>query len=400
MRISLCRRRRAVTAIGAALLAGAFLVAPASQAGAEPAGAVTFTASSAEARATAAARADGERRMERQRPLVAAASKVRWEIERLAYPGFAGIALEDAQVALWWKGAVPASMTAVVAQARRIAPVRIAPAAHSLAELQAAAATIRARVDADPSSPVHAVKIPADGSGLVLGTEPARAAASVAPALPRVDVPVTIVREAPLTETSRDDDAAPWSGGAMIRNGGSFCTAGFGVRNGANARYILTAAHCGQSGNRITDGRGEWIGDVGPRHQDHDVALIPTSNASDRIYVGGANSNSTRVVDGWDWTFVGEFLCQSGVTSANQTGGPVCNIKVLFYYNDREDLVEAEQMNGQPAARGGDSGGPIYSNAASGGVIAKGTVTRTAGARLGFQDFGTAWRDFGIYIPK
>jgi hypothetical protein len=219
-------------------------------------------------------------------------------------------------------------------------------------------------------------------------------------AVPRVAVPVRVVHEAPLRPVTREDDWAPWSGGAQIRNGGSYCTSGFGVRNNANARYILTAAHCGQTGNRITDGQGEWIGNVGPRHQDHDIALIPTSNVDDQIYVGGSNSNASRVVDGWDWTFVGEYLCQSGVTSAFQTGGPVCNIKVLFYYNDREDLVEAEQTDGQQAARGGDSGGPIYSNSGSGGVIAKGTVTRSAGARLGFQDFGTAYRDFGVWIAK
>ncbi len=363
----------AASVLAAAVLAAAVLVAP--------------TASATPAAETDAAAL----RMERQRPLVAAASRIRWEIERRAYPGFAGIALEDTQVALWWKGAVPASMAAVVSQARRTAPVRVRTAAHSLAELRAAAATIRA---ADPGS-VDAVKFPADGSGLVLGVSPAARAA-----VPQVDVPVTIVHEEPLRPVSREDDSAPWSGGAQIRNGNSYCTSGFGVRNSSNARYVLTAAHCGQTGNRITDGRGEWIGDVGPRHQDHDVALIPTSNVDDQIYVGGANSNATRVVDGWDWTFVGEYLCQSGVTSAFETGGPVCNIKVLFYYDDREDLVEAEQMNGQPAARGGDSGGPIYSNSASGGVIAKGTVTRSAGPRLGFQDFGTAYRDFGVWIAK
>ncbi len=390
---------RALGAVAVALLTGTVLVAPASAAPAR-----TDTASSAataplaDADAdTAAAAADAAGRMARQRPLVAAASAVRWEIERHAYPGFAGIALEDAQVALWWKGAVPTGMSTVVARARRHAPVKVRAAAHSLRELRAAAAKVRATTDVSPSGPLHAIKIPADGSGLVLA---APVGIRTAAAVPEVAVPVTVVHEEPLRPVSRENDWAPWSGGAQIRNGGSYCTSGFGVRNSANARYILTAAHCGQSGNRITDGQGEWIGDVGPRHQDHDIALIPTSNVDDQIYVGGSNSNTTRVVEGWDWTFVGEYLCQSGVTSAFQTGGPVCNIKVLFYYDDREDLVEAEQMNGQQAARGGDSGGPIYSNGANGGVVAKGTVTRSAGPRLGFQDFGTATRDFGIWIAK
>ncbi|MDX3453335.1 hypothetical protein PV396_15505 [Streptomyces sp. ME02-8801-2C] len=33
---------------------------------------------------------------------------------------------------------------------------------------------------------------------------------------------------------------------------------------------------------------------------------------------------------------------------------------MLFYWNDSEDLMEGEQMDGQEAARSGDSGGPLY----------------------------------------
>lgn len=95
--------------------------------------------------------------------------------------------------------------------------------------------------------------------------------------------------------------------------------------------------------------------------------------------------------------FVGQYLCQSGVTSAAATGAPVCNRKVVFFWQDREDLVEAEQVQGRTTARGGDSGGSVHSSA-SGGVVANGTVTRAGGARLGFQDFATANRDFGVTI--
>jgi hypothetical protein len=209
-----------------------------------------------------------------------------------------------------------------------------------------------------------------------------------------------VVAEAPLEQTSRDDDWAPWKGGATIVNPdqGTACTSGFGVRNGS-ASYILTAAHCGQAGQRFTDARGEAIGTIGPRNQDHDVELVPTSSVDGYVYVGTPTDNVVVPVEGWGWTFVGEYLCQSGVTSSRELGRPVCNLKVLFYYADREDLVEAEQTEGQTAARPGDSGGPIYSIAASGKLVAKGTTTRTAGARIGFQDYGTAWRDFGGIVP-
>ena len=343
--------------------------------------------------APAAPEPTGWQRMLAQQPLVHAAEVIQAEVDRGTDRGFAGIVLEEDHVALWWKGRVPADIRAAVAAAEKRAPVEIERAAYSNAELRAAAEAIEARKA--PTSPVHAVKIPADGSGLVLGTTEAAATRTLT-AL--VDVPVRTVVEEPLAPVSRQNDSPPWKGGATIVLGGAACTSGFSVRNGNNDRFLLTAGHCGNPGTRVTDPTGEYIGTVGAKHADHDLLLIPTGNVTAQQYVGGGDSNTTVPVRGWGDVFTGEILCQSGVTSARETGGPVCNIKVLFFYADREDLVEGEQMDGRPAARPGDSGGPVYGPSSAGGVIAKGTVTRTAGARIGFQDFRTAYRDFGVYI--
>ncbi len=331
-------------------------------------------------------------RMVAQQPLVRAADVIQAEVLRGGYTGFAGIVLEDDHVDLWWKGDVPARVTAAVGRAERQAPVDIESATYSNAELRAAAKVIEAR----RAPAVHAVKVHADGSGLVLGTTSAAAARGLDAA---VDVPVEVVVEAPLVPVSRRNDSPPWKGGATIVLGNAACTSGFSVRNGANQRFLLTAGHCGNPGVRVTDPTGEFIGNAGAKHGDHDIMLIPTGNVVNQQYVGGGDSNSVEIVRGWGDVYVGEILCQSGVTSAAATGNPVCNIRVLFFYADREDLVEGEQQNGQQAARPGDSGGPVYGPASGGGVIAKGTVTRTAGARIGFQDFRTANRDFGVYIP-
>ncbi|GLF99623.1 chymotrypsin family serine protease [Streptomyces yaizuensis] len=346
------------------------------------------------------------RKMTEQRPLVAAASAIRKEVERGGHTGYTGIGLEEGRVALWWKGPLPAQVERVVDQARRTAPVRVAPARYSLAELKKASERLQGELRRDPSLG-HSVKIATDGSGLVLATASDAAATARASAPARrgavasAGVPVRTVQEQPLVERSRDDDSFPWSGGALLKNNGApNCTSGFGVRNASGAQYILTAEHCGKAGDRYTNGRDQYIGTPGPANDPHDIMLIPTSQVDNFMYTGGRNDERGVRVDGWDWVFPGEYLCQSGVTSAGVTGGPVCNLKVLFFYNDSEDLVEAEQMNGQIAARGGDSGGPVYSAAASGGAIAKGTVTRSAGARLGFQDFGTAFRDFGVWIKN
>ncbi|WP_225987009.1 S1 family peptidase [Streptomyces spectabilis] len=349
---------------------------------------------------------DAARKMAEQRPLVAAADVIRWAQERGRYDGFTGIALERNRVALYWKGELPAPVRTALAKARGKAHVRVVAAPYSLKELKSASARLQERLRADPSLG-HTVKIPADGSGLVVAADPGRGAAASAErraaALKEdLGVPVRTVREGRMKERGRDNDSFPWSGGALLKNNGNpNCTSGFGVRNGSGAQYVLTAAHCGQAGDRYTNGADQYVGTPGPRHQPHDVMLIPTSDVDNFMYTGGRGGDERGVrVEGWDWVYTGEYLCQSGVTSAGVTGGPVCNLKVKFFYNDSEDLVEAEQMNGQEAARGGDSGGPVYAAAAGGGAIAKGTVTRSLGSGLGFQDFGTAWRDFGVWIDK
>jgi hypothetical protein len=403
MRMIFSSRKLWVILLGATLAAGYLITVPSSQtaqvlqSGSQGAG----EENSAE---------QSQRLMIEQRPLVRAARIIRWEVERGQYAGYASVVIEDKGVALWWKGAMPRRMAEAVAEAAMIAPVRIARAEHSLAELKAAAAQIRAHIF--PGSTVQAIKFDPTGAGLILSVDetnaakalfdfdPQQATSFITQSLPEVDVPMRVTFEAPLTPVSRDNDQSPWSGGARIVNTtiGAGCTSGFGVRNGSG-NHILTAGHCGSTGHRFTDGQGEFIGNVGPRNQTHDVLLIPTPNANNRIYVGGANSNTTKLVSGFDHVFIGELLCQSGVTSANATGAPVCNLRVLFFYQDPEDLVEAEQINGQIAARPGDSGGPVYSDQ-GGSVIAKGTTTRVAGSRLGFQDFITANRDFGVEIAN
>ncbi|GAA3802949.1 hypothetical protein ACFS5L_40970 [Streptomyces phyllanthi] len=342
-------------------------------------------------------------KMTEQRPLVKAADKIRWAQERGQFGGFTGIGLEEDRVALWWKGEVPAKVQRAIDEARDTAPVRVVDAQYSLRELKTASARLQARLAEDPSLG-HTVNIPTDGSGLVLatdGTGGKRAAAAAGETASEVaGVPVRTVEEPRLDQVSRDNDWSPWWGGARIWQPRAGCTSGFGVTDNTGAQYLLTAGHCGDFGDPFTSGGGTSIGTPSKINKTHDIMLIGTGDVTNFIYTGNPTDNVGVRVDGWDWVYPGEYLCQSGATSAGVVGGAICNIKVLFFYNDSEDLVEAEQMDGQTAARPGDSGGPVYTASASGGAIAKGTTTRVAGARLGFQDFGTAWRDFGVWIAS
>jgi hypothetical protein len=391
MNMSFGGRKQRAGVIAAAVW-GAFLAAP----GAQMAQTMGGGAVSAAPR-----RADDETRaaMLAQRPYVEAAVVLQREVDQRGYAGFTGIVLESDHVAMWWKdGRIPVAMAGVLAEARKIARVRIGRARYSLAELKAAAAQIQEQTP--PGVPLQAIKFSPTGEGLILSTpptaDPLGGAALLKQSLPDVGVPTSIVTEEPWKPISRDNDQSPWSGGATIINStrGAGCTSGFGVQRGSSF-FVLTAAHCGQVGDRFNDGSGEFIGNMGPRNSQLDQALLPVGRSGNRMYVGNRQSNTTRLVTGWEPCFVGEMLCQSGVTSARAVGGPVCNLRVRFVQSS--SLVEAENLSGQVGARPGDSGGPVYGERGS-SVVAKGTNTYVAGNRLGFHDMTNANRVFGVNI--
>jgi hypothetical protein len=333
-----------------------------------------------------------------QIPLVDAATIVRAAAQSPGVAGLGSIVIEARSVAVWWKGgqeALPAPVASAVAQARGVAPVRVEDARFSMAELRAASATLEKRLRGDTR--FHGIKAEPDASGLIVKFD----APAPAMTLSDVDVPAAVSVEPRLRPVARNNDSSPWSGGAQIINTsiGAGCTSGFGVNTSGGGRAILSAGHCGEPGNRITDGGGELIGNVGADDNTFDVLIVPTNAVSDRMYIGGGTSTQQRTVTGGGAPFVGERLCQSGNTSANTVGGPVCNLQVLFEGTDSQRLWEAQQLDNQTAARPGDSGGPVYLDRGDGTVTARGTSTRVAGSRFGFAGFEKAQQRFGASIP-
>ncbi|ORT60747.1 RICIN domain-containing protein [Streptomyces sp. CB03238] len=336
-----------------------------------------------------------------QRPLVDAATLVRSAVEKSGAKGLASIVIGTKSVTVWWKGgqeALPRQVATAVGRANRAAPVRVADAKFTILELRAASAKIEHALHTDPR--FHGIKAEPDGSGLIVKFD----AADPVPAdtrLPDTGVPATVSVEERLRPVSRGNDSPPWSGGAEIVNTsiGAGCTSGFGVTTPGGVQAVLTAGHCGESGHRFTDGAGEFIGNGGADDNNFDVMIIPTGSVSNRIYVGGGGSSQQRTVTGGGAPFIGERLCHSGNTSANAVGGPVCNFQVQYEYTDSQRLWEARQMDGQTAARPGDSGGPVYLDHGDGTVTARGTTTRAGGSGLGFAGFEKAQQDFGVSIP-
>jgi hypothetical protein len=138
---------------------------------------------------------------------------------------------------------------------------------------------------------------------------------------------------------------------------------------------------------------------VGGVDKNFDVLVIPTTTVSNRMYIGNGASNTQRTVTSGGAPFIGELLCQSGNTSANAIGSEICNLQVQFEGTDSQRLWEATQVDGQIAARPGDSGGPVYDDRGDGTVIARGTTTRVAGSGFGFAGFEKAQQDFNVSIP-
>jgi hypothetical protein len=384
MNLASRRPKRDVVAFGVAVLAVALVAtsSPTADAATEASGPDSTT----------------RQRLQSQRPLVDAATVVRTAVERSRATGLASINIETDSVAVWWKGgsaALPSTVTAAVAAARALAPVRVADATYSMAELRAASTRLEKAIGGDGR--FHGIKAEPDGSGLIVKTAPGP---QVLSGMPDVTVPTRMSVEPRMTPVSRGNDSSPWSGGALIVNTsiGAACTSGFGV-NTPGGPAVLSAGHCGNAGNRFNDGAGEQIGNVGGVDKNFDVLLIPTNAVSNQMYVGNGASNDQRTVTSGGAPFVGELLCQSGNTSANAIGSQICNMQVQFEGTDAQRLWEARQLDGQIAARPGDSGGPVYDDRGDGTVIARGTTTRVAGSGFGFAGFEKAQQDFGVSIP-
>jgi streptogrisin D len=348
-------------------------------------------------------------RMVAQEPLKKAASRIQWSVVKGSDKGYAGIVLGAGEVVLWWKGPLPRPVADTVADVRRTTPVRVAAAAHSRAELEAAAKGVEKYMRANPHSPYHGVDIAYDGSGLTVHTDPSRAVAAKLPAAMAVPagVPVAVAKQERPQLTGRLDDYQPYWGGGRIQNNdnGAFCTAGFPVTMGGG-QFMLTAGHCGRPYGTWNNGNDtRFFGTAAYEHQPHDLLLIATGVAG-RMWDGGVGWNEfTKGVAGWDWVYAGELLCTSGSVTGAQCNDWVgftftyafCDFDAYGNYECFNDLTLAYQLDGLPASRPGDSGGPVFGLWGAYQVLAKGTITGRFGSNgLIFQDFGTAWWDFGI----
>lgn len=298
---------------------------------------------------------------------------------------------------------------------RRAVPVEVRAIAHSREELKRAAAPIRRLLESNPGLGLRGIVLPPDGSRVIVQAD--RDPATVMHSVPQIGVPVSVERASfALHVDTRVNDASPWSGGGRLNvsDGSRFglCTAGFGVHDNAGNRYLLTAGHCGAPGRTtFSDGAGDYIGRGGAERVDLDIMLVPTYSANNMWDGGTEHGSYLRWLAGSADVYPGEHVCTSGSMS-----GRVCNIWVAGFYQDSycghdfynnwecyHDLFLAYKWDGPPSFPG-DSGGPVFSENASGYAIAKGTITGSYKPDdngpwyLVFQDFVSAQRAFGVEV--
>lgn len=229
--------------------------------------------------------------------------------------GLGGIRLRVTEHALdlWWKGDVPGEVRDEVARAAEGGvTVELGESRYSQRELVDATEAVPARwkdfpglVDVSPA---------VDGSGLVVGVT-----GDADPAGWDFGVPATVVRSEQVRQTSRQNDFAPWWGGAALRMPSGNCSTGFAVIRRTlwweSSRGILTAEHCAPGGGvRVTDPTGELVGvaEPAPARRLSDSLYVPTRSAN-RIYDGGVGVGEfSKPVVGAVGNFPGQFVCTSG----------------------------------------------------------------------------------------
>lgn len=194
-------------------------------------------------------------------------------------------------------------------------------------------------------------------------------------------------------------DSTPFIGGDVLTpDGHQYCTAGLpAVRARDHHPIMVTAAHCFSVGQHVFTGggptwsfgdgqMGNFVGSVTSRVQQWDAETLD-----------GANNNADESDNtGWKrltsaaYSYVGDFVCQSGARSASLGHGTPCSIKVtnqdLWFsisgYSTRG--VEGVDVNGWGSVNG-DSGGIVFTHlAGSSNCQARGIVS--AGGADGTPD--------------
>ncbi|AEW98811.1 S1 family peptidase [Streptantibioticus cattleyicolor] len=330
------------------------------------------------------------------------------EAERARIPGFSELQVDpDAnKLRLYWKGALPQRVRALLAHLPHGVTVEVHQARYSKAELHAARQKLLPDGKPQPlrlaavSAPLRitSIGLAPDGSGLQIGYDHAPGSGMQDFAAPltesaRPDRPnavkaltdvLTGVHTIPVRQPisidlagSRPHDKSPWTGGAALNiPGGGICSAGFSVKDRKGSYLLAAAYHCG-SGSK-SQWRTWWgnqlIGttDRTQMSATDDVLAIRPASKRTRGYLYDGPASRTdgyaKPIVGYGHNNVGDYVCTDGAN-----GGVHCGVRIAQtdigvtgpngVYRPDVDLAYATSSTpGGVAAVNGDSGGPVFAS--------------------------------------
>ncbi|MEV4574900.1 trypsin-like serine protease [Nonomuraea jabiensis] len=277
----------------------------------------------------------------------------------------------DHQVRLYWKGALPEPVQAVVTQAGDA--VRVLPARYTADQLHREVEHLMDS-SADAGAPrLTAIGKQSDASGLrvaVEGRSPAEAGEWIRA---HSQVPVSVqVNASPLPFSGRWDDTPPYWGAAefhLENDVDDNCTTGFAIRpnTSSDQTYLLTAAHCSPGNTTVIAGDENSKRDLGViewnfRRANDDIELI-TAKASGMIYNNNGAAEFSNPVMGSIRDQVGNFVCTSGAFSGTRCGAQVTDVDLALWLRIQAwqyPVVRATSSDGKAIAGEGDSGSPVF----------------------------------------
>lgn len=303
-----------------------------------------------------------------------------------ANAGFAGIQLDPdrAALSLHWKGELPSNVVDYLVRASELG-VTITTDTNAIltrAEEQAAAERVNTSAPAKNGDIGYVAARP-DGQGIVVhmvGKAPDNDAKAEIVAAARLPLDaVTYVADSgkivPLAGT-RNNDVAPWKGGARTVQNGEGCSPAFAALSGSSGR-LLSANHCDPAAShQVTDGGGTVIapaanvvGNSTIDSQSIDPTASPATTPT--IFTGAWNSKTTATVKNWASNWTGDNVCAGGAATGSHCGS-IVDDSVTYPGYSGSWYVRARATTGAMAG-GSDSGGPVY-RTVSGGVQARGVI--------------------------
>jgi DNA-binding beta-propeller fold protein YncE len=181
---------------------------------------------------------------------------------------------------------------------------------------------------------------------------------------------------APVPESSRRSDVAPWNGGDFLYNDEGGCTAGVGITFRKH-RYMITAAHCFTRGSKVYNGDGgKLMGTVASRDQRHggdDTELIATK-PSNVLWTGATDDPAARPLIGAEGSPDGAIVCNEGAYSGELCSTVVSDDPGCIDLEKRVACGIDESSSSGIASEQGDSGGPVVRYTGAGNPEVTGIV--------------------------